>query len=195
VTSVVLDVQHANWYHKWQKYRRLRPEAFDGRIHNHFTEKKDYPIHSQPVESTVVDRIHENFGTYLLPQAYTEGAPLHPSFPAGHAGVAGACATVLKAYFDGSVKLPEPVRPIDDGTVLEPISESSTVTGELNKLAANQSIVRNWAGIHYRSDAADGLRMGERLAISCLRDRLRSKAATGSFTLTTFDDEKIQIQA
>ncbi len=195
VTSIVLDVQHANWYHKWQVHRRLRPEAFGGRLHNHLIGKKDYPIDGQLLDAAGVGRTRDKFGTYLLPQAYPEGAPLHPAFPAGHGGIAGACVTVLKAYFEEEARLPVAVRPTADGTALEPIRESLTVGGELNKLATNHTLGRNWAGIHYRSDGADGLRMGERLAISCLRDRLQSKAAVGSFTLTTFDGEKIEIQS
>ena len=36
--------------------------------------------------------------------------------------------------------------------------------GELNKLAANISIGRNMAGVHYFSDYYDSLRMGEEIA-------------------------------
>lgn len=36
----------------------------------------------------------------LLPMAFPEGSPMHPSYGAGHATVAGACATVLKAFFE-----------------------------------------------------------------------------------------------
>jgi hypothetical protein len=37
---------------------------------------------------------------YLLPMAFPEGSPTHPAFGAGHATVAGACVTVLKAFFE-----------------------------------------------------------------------------------------------
>lgn len=36
---------------------------------------------------------------HLLPQAFPEGSPMHPSYGAGHATVAGACVTILKAVF------------------------------------------------------------------------------------------------
>ncbi|UIJ70331.1 hypothetical protein [Aurantimonas sp. HBX-1] len=39
---------------------------------------------------------------YLLPMAFPEGSPMHASYGAGHATVAGACVTVLKAYFEMS---------------------------------------------------------------------------------------------
>jgi|GEM_PF-148620 len=37
---------------------------------------------------------------YLLPMAFPEGSPMHASYGAGHATVAGACTTMLKAYFE-----------------------------------------------------------------------------------------------
>lgn len=46
---------------------------------------------------------HKN---YLLPMAFPEGSPMHPAYGAGHATVAGACTTILKAYFE-LYKLPE----------------------------------------------------------------------------------------
>lgn len=36
----------------------------------------------------------------LLPMAFPEGSPMHPAYGAGHATVAGACVTILKAYFE-----------------------------------------------------------------------------------------------
>ncbi|QFP77893.1 hypothetical protein [Deinococcus sp. AJ005] len=37
---------------------------------------------------------------YLLPMAFPEGSPTHPAYGAGHATVAGACVTALKAFFE-----------------------------------------------------------------------------------------------
>lgn len=37
---------------------------------------------------------------YLMPMAFPEGSPTHPAYGAGHATVAGACVTVLKAFFE-----------------------------------------------------------------------------------------------
>ena len=37
--------------------------------------------------------------SHLLPQAFPEGSPMHPAYGAGHATVAGACVTILKAVF------------------------------------------------------------------------------------------------
>lgn len=32
--------------------------------------------------------------------AFQEGSPMHPSYGAGHATVAGACVTILRPFFD-----------------------------------------------------------------------------------------------
>lgn len=53
---------------------------------------------------------------HLLPQAFPEGSPMHPSYGAGHATVAGACVTILKAVFQTYV---DP-RPADDRDPLKP---------------------------------------------------------------------------
>ncbi|MBA3754390.1 MAG: hypothetical protein H0X01_09695 [Nitrospira sp.] len=73
-------------------HRRLRPEVFAGRIHNHKTGAASYPIHSDVLNSDTLQRIYDMSGktSYLLPMAFTEGSPLHPSYGAGHATVAGA---------------------------------------------------------------------------------------------------------
>ncbi|MEM7163573.1 MAG: hypothetical protein AAF487_14165, partial [Bacteroidota bacterium] len=42
---------------------------------------------------------------YFLPMAFPEGSPMHPAYGAGHATVAGACVTILKAFFDTSTVL------------------------------------------------------------------------------------------
>jgi hypothetical protein len=61
-----------------------------------------------PTPFILRDQLAASFGTiaqqqvYLLPQAYLEGAPAHPSYGSGHATVAGACVTLLKAWFDES---------------------------------------------------------------------------------------------
>ncbi|MFC5368010.1 hypothetical protein [Salinirubrum litoreum] len=198
VAGVTVPVQHANWCHKWLVHRRLRPEAYGGRVFRTRSGEGSYPIPATLLDSQAVAETAAQFGTSLLPQAYPEGAPLHPSYPAGHAGIAGAAVTVLKAYFDEDWTLPSPVVPSADGSTLESADATLTVGGELNKLASNVSIGRNWAGIHYRSDAADGLRLGEQVALGYLMDRARSYADTydfAGFTLTTFDGERVRITA
>ena len=57
--------------------------------------------------------------TYFLGQAFPEGSPLHPSYGAGHATVAGACVTILKAWFQEGPCLAAIVEANNDGTKLK----------------------------------------------------------------------------
>jgi len=171
VARVTASALRACWYHKWLVHRRLRPEEFGGRVHNHRTEVARYPLHPDILNSAALDEVFARHGTYLLPQGYPEGAPLHPSYPAGHAAVAGACATVLKAFFDESFPIDDPVVVSEDGErLLRYEGRELTVGGELNKLASNVAMGRNVAGIHWRSDMVGGLKLGEAVALSVLAD-------------------------
>ncbi len=161
----------AAWFHKWFVHRRLRPEAFAGRIHNRLTGAANYPIHSDVLNSQVIAAVLAKYGTYLLPMAYPEGCPAHPAYPAGHASIAGACSTILKAFFKESLVIPSPVEASADGLTLNPFTGSAlTVGGELNKLAANIAISRDTAGVHWRTDGVEGVRLGEAVAIAILED-------------------------
>jgi membrane-associated phospholipid phosphatase len=195
VARVANDALRACWYYKWMVHRRLRPEALGGRVHNHLAGKAKYPLHSDLLDSPVLDLVQKAYGTWLLPQAYPEGCPIHPSYPAGHAAIAGACATVLKAFFDESFPIDEPVSVTRDGLKLAPYAgRDLTVGGELNKLAANVSLSRNAAGIHWRSDGVDGLRLGEEVALSVLAE-VRSCVHEDfeGFSLTKLDGTTVEV--
>lgn len=188
----------AVWYQKWYVHRRLRPEAFGGRVHNKLAGRAGYSLHEDLLNSAALSQVRSAHGTWLLPQAYPEGCPLHPSYGAGHATVAGACVTILKALFDENYVIPNPVVVSADGLNLVPYkgpdADQLTVGGELNKLAANIAIGRNLAGIHYRSDYVESVRLGEAVAISILRDqRLTYAEDLPGFTFTTFDGSRITI--
>ncbi len=120
---------------------------------------------------------------------------MHPSYPGGHAGFAGAGVTILKALFNESTQITAPVVPSDDGTALVPYTGPAlTVGGELNKLAYNIALGRNAAGIHWRSDAIDGLELGEQVAISILRNyRECFNEPFGGYSLTKFDGTTITV--
>ncbi|WP_367579760.1 vanadium-dependent haloperoxidase [Nostoc sp. PCC 7107] len=183
----------------WQKYyvhRRLRPEAYGGLIYNNIVNRTNYPINSEVLKSTALARTFSTFGTYLLSHAYPEGAPFHPSYTGGAASIAGVQATLLKAFFDENFILPNPVEPDpSDPTKLIPYSGTPlTVGGELNKLATNYYIGRGHGGIHWRSDGAAGLALGEEIAISILRDeRLGYNEKFNGFTFTKFDGTKVTV--
>jgi hypothetical protein len=185
----------AAWFQKWLVHRRLRPEEFGGRIHHKLTGSAFYPINHEVLNSEAVFRVFNKYGTYFLPQAYPEGCPAHPSYPAGHAAFIGAMVTILKAFFNEEFILPNPVIPAEDGMSLKPYEGGSlTVGGELNKLAYNIALGRDAAGVHYRSDGINGIKLGEKIAIGILRDYQETYSENfKGFSLTTFDGCKITI--
>jgi hypothetical protein len=171
LAQVSLLAQKASYYQKWQVHRRARPEVFGARIDVHLSGRKSYNLHPTVLECEAVSRTKTAHGSWLLPQAYPEGCPTHPSYPAAHAVNAGACATVLKAFFDESFVLPDPVHATADGAALVPwTGETLTLRGEIDKLAANIALARDAAGVHFRSDSIEGLRLGENVAIGLLID-------------------------
>ncbi|MDQ2695677.1 MAG: vanadium-dependent haloperoxidase [Pseudomonadota bacterium] len=203
----------AIWYQKWRVHRRLRPEALAGRIDRILNAGQNYPIYPQVLDSLESGRLSSYFpnpatGSFLLPMAFPEGSPLHPAYGSGHATVAGACVTILKAFFNESTRIVDlsfpngaPVQPVvsnDAGTDLEIYTGADaaelTVGGELNKIASNVAIGRNIAGVHWRSDATEAMRLGEAVAISILRDqRATYNEAFNGFSLTKFDGTTITV--
>jgi len=185
----------ACWYGKWVTYLRLRPEEYGGKVHLQLTGAVDYPVSRTLKGSEAVQRVYDMYDSYLLPQAYPEGGPTHPAYPAGHATIAGACATVLKAFFDESFELRDPVTASPDGQSLEPCQAPALrVGGELNKLASNIAMGRNFAGIHWRTDATAGLEVGEQVAIAILSNvKQTCNEHPCSFSLTRFDGSTIVI--
>src|SRR5215831_19509527 len=195
VSRVPNPANRACWFQKWLVHRRVRPEAFGGRIHNQLTGAAKYPIHSDVLNSAALKAVFSLTGSYLLPMAYPVGSPLHPSYPAAHAVTAGAGITVLKAAFNESFVIPNPVTASDDGVSLVPYAGASlTVGGELNKLASNIALGRDAAGVHYRSDGVEGIKLGEAIAISILRDTtmLYNEAFQG-FSFTKYDGTPVTI--
>jgi len=186
----------AVWYQKWFVHRRLRPEVFAGRIHNQRTGAATYPIHPEALNSQALQQVFARNGTYLLPMEFPEGSPMHPSYGAGHATVAGACVTMLKAMFDETFVVPNPVVPNpNDPTQLVAYSGPPlTVGGELNKLASNISLGRNIAGVHWRSDATESLKLGEQVAIRLLQEQQGCYNENfNGLTFTKFDGSTITV--
>lgn len=149
--------------------------------------------------------------TYLLPQLFPEGSPTHPAYPSGHATVSGAAATILKAFFKEDAEMTNPGNQIPtdpsmlplafvanrDGSLLEQAAEQEvlTVEGELNKLASNISIGRNAAGVHWRSDATQGMELGEAVAAGLLYEQAFLFEEDHSFTFRRFfRPERVRIE-
>lgn len=147
-----------------------------------------------------------NTQNYLLPMAFAEGSPMHPSYGAGHATVAGGCVTMLKAFFNttdeqgNSLPWPTELAPVeatDNGSELQEVPASQivgmTINGELNKLAANISIARNMAGVHYYTDYYESLRMGERIAAGILIEQMKQYNEPVEFSFESFDGDTVHI--
>jgi hypothetical protein len=223
VTEVATRALKAVRYQKFNTHIRLRPEALAARIHEAAAIQAAFPQIGTPfsdlaagIAATVSAVQTANAsGTALLPMAFQEGSPMHPSYGAGHATVAGACVTILKAFFDTNAVFVRrngrdlfalhktgdvPVQYVPDpmGANLIPSTGGDflTVEGELNKLAANISIGRNMAGVHYYSDYHDSLRMGEQIALGILEEQALCYP-TDPFVLTvpTFDGDVVRIGA
>jgi hypothetical protein len=103
--------------------------------------------------------------------------------------------TILKAWFDESYVIPNPVQTTSDGLSLEPYTGPAlTVGGELNKMASNVALGRNMAGVHWRSDASQSLKLGEAIAISILQEqRATYNEDFGGFTFTSFDGSLVTV--
>lgn len=195
IAEVCSRALKSQWFQKWNVHRTLRPEEYFGRVDRHLSGLATYPIHSDALDSDAVSKLHDANGTWFLPLAYPEGSPKHPAYGSGHATVAGATVTILKAFFNGSFTIPNPKIPNATGTALEDyIGPALTVTHELNKLATNIAQGRCMAGVHWRSDSDESLILGEKVAIEVLRDQksLYNEAFAG-FTFEKFDGTTITI--
>lgn len=225
VTEVATRALKAVRYQKFNTHIRLRPEALAARVEYAAAIQAAHPQIGTPFSdfaasiTSTVDAIRASNTSALLPMAFQEGSPMHPSYGAGHATVAGACVTILKAFFDtnavfvrrdssdlfalhktGDIPVqyvPDPMSvPIGTDLVESIGGDFLTLEGELNKLAANISIGRNMAGVHYYSDYYDSLRMGEKIAIGILEEQALCYP-TDPFVLTvpTFDGDVVRIGA
>jgi hypothetical protein len=195
----------AVWFQKWFVHLRLRPEVFACRVDRTQYHGAAYPVHPEILSSLSTNSRLKGYlpaGNALLPMAFPEGSPTHPAYGAGHATVAGACVTILKAWFRENPKLADlgitPLQPTDDGLNLVPYAGADagdlTIGGELNKLASNVALGRNIAGVHWRSDATESLKLGEQVAIGILRDQKACyNEDFNGFTLVKFDGTQITI--
>ncbi|MCX5921817.1 MAG: vanadium-dependent haloperoxidase [Candidatus Dependentiae bacterium] len=220
-----LTAFRAAWAQKWRCHRRIRPEAMAGLVHTaKVNDTNDFGLHSSlftthaGYDLLAMVRAHNELqatvshdaiqlvdaGTYLLSQMYPEASPEHPAYPSGHATGAGACVTILKAIFDNDTLINTKFTPVKvdptDPTALVTLSNGEganllTVGGELNKLAFTISMARNFGGVHFRSDAWNGMLLGEAVAITVLQDHARIYQEQGftGFQLTKFDGTKVRI--
>jgi membrane-associated phospholipid phosphatase len=210
VAAVSSHALSASWVHKWRHHCKLRPETMAARIVTGIsgatTQYHDSALttNAQSTLDAVKAFNVANGGdnAEFLPMLYAEGSPTHPAYPAGHAVIAGANATILKlVYADtnwSTMGNYSAVQHSTDGNSLvtysRPDAGDVTVHGELNKLAANMAIGRNIAGVHYRSDGDCGMMLGQKVAIAYFEDYLsRLIEPTGDITITGFDGVDVTI--
>lgn len=185
----------AAWYQKWMVHLRLRPEFYGFLIHQQKSGAANFGLNNQIINSPALTTVLGTFGTYLLPQAYPEGSPTHPAYPAGHATFVGACTTILKAFFNEDFVILASLEPNATNDMLIPfVGTPLTVGGECNKLAGNISLGRDHAGVHYRSDGIEGILLGEKIAIALLEDESFTRNVNfKGYHLTKFDGTKILV--
>ena len=195
VAQAALLGQKGAYFHKWQVHRRLRPECFGGRIETHAAGQRQYDFHTDILQCDAAARVRFQYGTRLLPAAFPEGCPTHPSYPSAHACNAGACAMILKAFFDSDYVLPRPVEATADGSTLGPWRGAGLTLGnEIDKLASNIALGRDAAGVHYRSDSIRGLFVGEQQALGLLRDYSRTyNEYFDGFIVRRFNGDRVKI--
>lgn len=219
VSGVASRAMKVVWHQKWQVHLRLRPEAYGGLLQ---LQRSGMPLglDTTALDSTAHAKVLARYGHSYLPMPYPSGSPAHPAYGAGHATVAGACVTILKAWFKGSAVLHNPVdlvstesysaidmpshRP-DAMPGLPPLLGTDlTVEGELNKLASNVALGRSMGGVHWRSDNTRSLRLGEDIAIvmlarelSDLADKVKTPSGFTNlkFEFNNFNGEAIVITA
>lgn len=241
VTEVATRALKAVRFQKFNNHIRLRPEALAARIELFRLQDAGSLSAAAYVPQNLINDIGKfmaplqtnndssgnstlnsiisgpGLGTAFLPMAFPEGSPMHPAYGAGHATVAGACVTILKAFFDTSALLAQTstgkvaFKRLESGDT--PIAfrapnlstpganldshtptDFLTLEGELNKLAANISIGRNMAGVHYFTDYYDSLRMGEKIALGILEEQALTYL-TDPFVVSvpTFDGSVVRI--
>lgn len=199
---------------------------------NLFWKENNWPVGYGPLEKAERNA--------LLPMAFPEGSPMHPAYGAGHATVAGACVTILKAFFEmyeigekrntfsiydivrrpggyPAQKFPDDLfqderllvgggeDQFDHAYVPDPAKSHTellkyavqgaglTVQGELDKLAANIAIGRNFAGVHFYTDYYESLRAGERIAVGILQEQMLTYREPVSMRFTSFDGDYVMI--
>jgi hypothetical protein len=194
VGAVAIEAARAAWLMKYIVARRARPEVFAALIHKRLNggDAKTYGniderllspgtkvrqlLNRIRTQNNNIIRRPPSMGspnTYLLSQLYPEASPAHPAWTSGHATIAGACVTVIKAIFDDTAPLRRQVN-IDPPPPFMDEQGVVTVGGELDKLASNVALGRNFGGVHFRSDGEHGILLGEAVAIRFLQDHLRT---------------------
>lgn len=109
VSEVASRALKVVWRQKWHVHRRARPEVYGGLVQMQFEgwkgTKRSYGLDMDIASSKAAKEVKKRHKSLFLPMAFSAGSPVHPAYGAGHATVAGACVTTLKAWFEEDAKL------------------------------------------------------------------------------------------
>jgi len=101
------------------------------------------PVEIDPRVDVLFDRAVNRSGSAdLAPRVFpppSPGTPRHPAYPSGHSTASAAASAVIAHFFPHA-------------------------HAEMANLADNAGMARLWAGVHYRSDHDQGLRLGRQVA-------------------------------
>jgi hypothetical protein len=141
----------AAWYYKWMAGVE-DPDCRQGE------RRENVSFRPRPVEydsrvgvlfNREVSSLGDSDGARRLMPNPSPGTPRHPSYPSGHSTYAGAASELLSWFFPDYRE-------------------------EFNRLADNAGMARLWAGIHYRSDHIQGMKLGRCVACRVIEQLERS---------------------
>jgi hypothetical protein len=131
----------AAWYYKWYSSSNPGHERT-------MVSFRPRPIEFDPRISVLfnfeVNSTGSGDGARRLHPEPSPGTPRHPSYPSGHSTVGGAASEILSYFFPDYYE-------------------------EFTQLADNAGMARLWAGIHYRSDHIQGMKLGRCVAQLIIR--------------------------
>lgn len=154
VSEVASRALKVVWRQKWLVHRRCRPEVFGGLLQMQLNglggQTRAYglrmSVSGAPAFATALNdtlnlvgahNATQNGGgaaTLFLPMAFSAGSPSHPAYGAGHATVAGACVTVLKAWFDEEALLTDVFARVNSGATAAMTGPKDPPAGTLTLL-------------------------------------------------------------
>jgi hypothetical protein len=207
VTEIARHALKATWVQKWRHHIAPRPEAVAGRVVAEMD--GDLPsgtVHADLISSATINAVKaynlaaggENKA--FAPLMIAEGSPLHPSYPAGHAAIAGACSTIIKLYIADGAWSSTGLAAVEslDGSTLSNYTGADvsqmTIHGELNKIASNVSLGRDMLPVHFRSDGDEGMILGEKVALQWFKDlKKQQNEEIGDITIVKFDGSSVTV--
>lgn len=143
----------AAWYYKWMAGidSPACQQSPHGARQNVSYRPRPFEIDSRVgvLYNREVSRHGDGDGRHRLTPKPSPGTPRHPSYPSGHSTVGGAASELLSWFFPDYRE-------------------------EFNRLADNAGMARLWAGIHYRSDHLQGMKLGRCVACEVIKDLKKS---------------------